>query len=78
MCEAALSLSDNYLTRWIVFAYMENITDAFSQHFVVNSIEHTENNNIVKSANYHLNRFFSASAWSSHSSLIISEEGTAY
>ena len=33
--------------------------------------------NSVKSANYHLNRFLSASAWSSLSALIISAESTA-
>ena len=43
---------------------MENITDTYSQYFV-NDIEHTENINGVKSANYYLNQFLSASAWCS-------------
>ena len=37
-----------------------------------NDIQHSINS--VKSANYHLNRFLSASAWSSLSTLIISEK----
>ncbi len=47
---------------------MESITDA------TNDIEKTENK-YVKSANYHFNKFISASA--SHCSLIISAESTA-
>ena len=42
---------------------------------MIYSIQKTVNG--VKSENYHLNRFLSASAWSSLSSLIISAESTA-
>ena len=39
-----------------------------------NDIEHTENNKLVYSANYHLNKFLSAPARSSHGILVISAE----
>ncbi len=43
MCAAALSLFPT-ANRWLdSLAYIESITDAYSQYFV-NDIEHTENN----------------------------------
>ena len=66
MCSRSLSFGQG-VDRLDSLTYMENITDAYSQYFI-NDIEHTENS--VKRENCHLNRFLSASAWSSLSSLI--------
>ena len=72
LCICSLSLFWTASRHLDSLAYIESITDAF-----VNDIQHTENNKQGQSANYHLNKFLSASAWSSFSSLIISAENTA-
>ena len=55
MCQT-LSLSDSELTvswRLDSLAYVESITDSYSQYFAID-IEYTENNiNSVKSSNYY-------------------------
>ena len=80
---SSLSLSDSEWTanrQLDSLAYVECITDAYSQYFV-SDIEHTENNKLSKvltsTCSYHLNKLLSASAWSSLSSLIIFVERTA-
>ena len=44
---------------------MESILNTIIEESSANDGEHTEHYKLVKSVNYHLNKFLSASAWSS-------------
>ena len=60
-CMCAATLSFRTASRWLdSLAYVESITDAYSQYFV-NDIEHTEN---IKQCQK-CNNLLSASAWPS-------------
>ena len=75
MCSRSLSFGQR-VDRLDSLAYIESITDAYSQYFVFD-LEHTENNKQCQSAGYLLKKFLLASAWSSISFLRISAECTA-
>ena len=71
MFTATLSLSLSLSLSQLASIWPDSVA-----YIIINSIVKTTNR--VKSANYHLNKLLSASAWSSLSSLIISAKSSAW
>ena len=77
MFTATLSLSWTASRRLNSLAYIESITDAYSQ-YLVNDIEHTENNKQCQQCKLPREQILVSFCMSSYNCLIISSENTAY